>query len=234
MTTRPSRRDGDAVQGAHLTEDELSAYINAEITESDALERFRAHVDECAACRERLEGMRTVVLLLNRSNQPVPSRSFKLEPSMLAPAPAAIDPWIIRIQPVARRLTAIAAALLLVIVVADVVAHQGSSVGNPPSSRNVTTSVQTTSGGAQSFASSAGATAAATAASAAPAVVESGSAPTSDSQKSATEAPQAAPITAAAPQTHTRLSYWRLLELAVGVVVVWLLFMSVALPRIRG
>ncbi len=247
MTIRPSRRDGDLERPVHLSDDELSAYINGEVTDPGARERFETHLESCAACRERLHGARVVVSLLNQAETPAPPRSFKLDPSMVRPVVVPAEPWIIRVQPAMRRLTAIAAVLLLVLVMADGLVNR-SDGGATSTARDVTTSSQgaseavaqnavSTSGGnaggeAPKATAAAAFSAPATSTSAAAAVVAQSSAESSATQPG-TSAGSGAPVVIQPAPSQSSPSYWRLSEFAVVVVVIWLLFLSVALPRLQ-
>jgi anti-sigma factor RsiW len=247
MTSQPSPQDGDMKRPVHLTDDELSAFVNGEIDEPETRERVLAHLDQCAECRDRLSETRAVVSLLNRLETPAPSRSFKLDLSMLAPKAVPVDPWIVRVQPALRRFTAIAAALLLVIVIADALAHGGSGGGSQSTANSQTTSAQMSSGGASTAAAfSSAATSAArdsqattaeSAGKSVPPQTASGASSTATAVSAVSQAPassqsQGEPLSDASPSTQSGTSYWRLIELAVGVVVVWLLFLTVALPRL--
>jgi len=275
MTDRPNNQDAEVTSSVHPSEDELSAYINGDIVDGDELQRLQAHLSTCASCRETLSELRAVVGLLRGMEHPTPSRSFRLDPSMV-PAPVVrIDPWLVRAQPVLRRLTALAAVLLLFVVVADVLAHQGGHDAQTRSVAFSSSSAQTTSSSAGaalapavSESTSAGssgsaaqpsteipaATAAAAAADNAKAsgvgtpIAAAGSLAVSTGVSSASQAAATSQTTSApavapgesppeqaptsTPSGNAGTSYWRLVELAVGVVVIWLLFMTVALPRL--
>lgn len=247
MTIRPSRRHGDLERPVHLSEDELSAYINGEVT-GQPLQRFEMHLDGCVECRERLNGTRTVVSLLHQAATPALPRSFKLDPGMVLPVAVPSESWVARAQPVMRRLTAIAAALLLVLVMADALANHSSGGAVKSTARDVTTSSQGASG---AMAQSASTSSAANVAGAAVARATSAAALTAPSTSTPAQAPAqsfagasstaeqnsagtttVAPENAPAEPQRSGPSYWRLSEFAVGVVVIWLLFMSVALPRL--
>ena len=250
MTDRPNNQDADVADFAHLSEDELSAYINGDITDVDDLQRRKAHLETCASCRESLSELRAVVWLLRGAENPVPSRSFRLDPSMVSAPVVRIDPWIVRVQPTLRRLTAIAAAFLVILVVADVLAHQNSGQDG---TRTVAFSAATTQSTSGSSAVSAAAPAlsaagnesrsvqstAATPASAAAAATdvaktsEAGTPVTAagESPAAATNQPDVALPPPSNASESSGTSYWRLIELAAGVVVTWLLFLTVALPK---
>ncbi|MGA7672129.1 MAG: zf-HC2 domain-containing protein [Nitrolancea sp.] len=246
MTSRPSQHGGEGEDASHLTEDDLSDLINGDLADAGNRDRVQAHLDECAECRERHSELRAVVTLLRRVESPVPSRSFKLTPEMVGPRPVEIDPWIVRIQPAMRRVTAIAAALLLLIVVADGLRHSGTSNGSKSVAVNFSTSAETSAGGAsQSLGVAPAATEAATSAardSAAAASTESqavtsssaAATPTAPTVSAGSSAPsQSEPPTTASQSSQAHTSYWRLAELAAGVVVMWLLFITIALPRLH-
>lgn len=252
MTSGPSTRDSDETRQVHLTDDELSAYLNGDFDESETATRIEAHLDTCDECRERFAGTRSVVSLLNNLETPVRPRSFKIDPSMLGPKPVQIDPWIVRVQPAMRRLTAIAAALLIMVVVADALTHRGSGGSSQPSQQAFTTAEKQTTGSAslavpsvataaaavQGSGSVEAATAAATSvARSAVAVAPASTAATAtpgETLKPSANQPQSQSLEAPTQVATSGPSYWRLAELAVGVVVVWLLFLTVALPRLQS
>lgn len=252
MTSGPSQRDDDETRQDHLSDDQLSAYLNGDFAESEAATRIRAHLNSCGECRERFAEIRSVVSLLNRLETPVQPRSFKIDPSMLGPKPVQFDPWIVRVQPVMRRLTAIAAALLFMLVMADALAHRGSN-GSPQPSQQAFTSAEQRSSSAASLAAPNAATAAAaardssaleaataaatsvagSAAVVAPASAAVGTATPAETLQPAANQPRSQSVEAPTEVATSGTSYWRLAELAVGVVVVWLLFLTVALPRLN-
>jgi hypothetical protein len=269
----------------HPSDDELSAYLNQDLADLAARQRLEAHLESCADCRERLTELRAVVRLLRGLENPVPTRSFRLDPSHVPtrlpePEPLRIDPWIVRVQPALRRLTAIAAVLLVMLVTADVLTHRDSSengtreVSALSSASQANSSTDVTSAGSSEFAaqstpaaavvppataasggetsSSGAAVAAATSASSggqavstsvsaasAADAVKSGEATAASTSAAAvalqqTEASGQPPSSAApAPSSssHGGRSIWRLVELAVGVVVIWLLLLTIVLPR---
>lgn len=248
MTDRPNNQDASAAGSMHPSEDELSAYINGDITDLDELQRLEAHLETCARCREALSELRTVVWLLNRTESPIPSRSFRLDPSLVVAPATLVEPWIVRIQPALRRLTAIAAVLLVFLVVADVLVHQNggetatrsdgattetsaASAALAPAATAASSQAGTTSAGDN--AQPAAATAASAFSSAAGSVTKSApGTPVATAAVGAISQPQPTLPPPSNPAPSARPSYWRLLELAVGVVVIWLLFLTVALPRL--
>jgi hypothetical protein len=287
MTDRPNNQDGGITEPAHPSDDELSAYLNRDNADLAARQRLEAHLENCAECRDRLAELRTVVRLLRGFEHPVPKRSFRLDPSMVPaplplPEPLRIDPWIVRVQPALRRLTAIAAVLLVLLVTADILTHRNSSdngsreVSALSSASRATDGTSVMSAGAAESASKSTAAAAqvpaATAASgggssssgsSAEAPVTSSAATSASSEGTSVSGSSAADATsneavtpeasaaalavqqteasgqptaeaAQAPNatTHGSRSYWRLVELGVGVVVIWLLFLTIVLPRL--
>ena len=282
MTDRPDNQDAGSIEPVHPSDDELSAYINRDSADLVARRRLEAHLETCASCRERLGELRTTVRLLRSLEHPVPQRSFRLDPSQVRsplpePEPLRIDPWLVRMQPALRRLTAVAAILLVLLVTADVLTHRGSSEN---ASREVSalSSASQTAGGtsvmsagaaetaskstaaaamvpattAASGGGSGGSTSSAAGLSAAAGSAEttSGSTATDAAAANAAETPiataaamavqktqasvqpsaEAAPVSSSA--AHGGRSLWRLVELAAGVVVIWLLFLTVVLPRV--
>ena len=250
MPDRPNNQDADTTGSGHLSEDELSEYISGDISDLDDLRRLQAHLETCSSCRERLSELRAVVWLLRGAENPVPSRSFRLDSSMVSAPVVRIDPWIVRVQPALRRLTAIAAAFLLFLVVADVLAHQNAhQVGTRSEAFSAAT--QSTSGSAAMSAAAPALSVAtngssdAHPASATPvsgvaaAAVDAATTEAGTPVTSAGEAPVATSgqqeVTLSPPPSAVKsssTSYWRLVELAVGVVVTWLLFLTFALPKL--
>ncbi len=294
MTDRPNNQDAGITEPMHPSDDELSAYLNRDSADLAVRRRLEAHLDSCAECRERLAELGAVVRLLHGLGSPVPKRSFRLDPSMVSalplpePEPLRIDPWIVRVQPTLRRLTAIAAVLLVLLVTADVLTHHNASDNgsrevsalSSASQARDSTSVMSAGGAEAASKSTAAAaqvpvtTAAATAASssgggssisggsgeapvtssiasgeaASTSVAASSATDAAGSSEAVTPAASAAALTVqqteasgqppagAAPvsnrSTHGGRSYWRLVELFVGVVVIWLLFLTIVLPRL--
>ncbi len=239
MTSRPSHDDGDMGRPVHPSDDELSAFINGDTTEQLEIERLQAHLNDCTECRERLADLQAVVSLLNRIDTPAPRRSFTLDPSMVGSIPVPGEPWIIRFQPAMRRVTAIAAVLLLILVVADVLSHQGSVGGSQPSSLSVATTSQTSSAGpaisaaGSSARDSSATTVSGASAFSAPKTAVTGTPVPPESQQQAVAQTHAESAALPGSAASSGPSYWRLIESAVGVVVVWLLFLTVALPRLH-
>jgi hypothetical protein len=285
MTDRPNNQDAAGTEPLHPSDDELSAYLNRDLADLAVRQQLEAHLEGCAACRERLTELRTVVRLLRGLDNPVPTRSFRLDPNHLParlpePEPLRIDPWIVRVQPALRRLTAIAAVLLVLLVSADVLTHRNASesgsreVSALSSASQANDSTSVTSAGASEFAAKSTAAAAvvpaATAASggssssssapvAAATSASSGEQAVSTSVSAASAAdaartneaatastgaeaqalqqteasgqPPAAAAPAPSSSTHEGRSVWRLVELAFGVVVIWLLLLTIVLPR---
>ena len=246
MTDRPNNQDASVADSVHPGEEELSAYINGDITDLEELQRLQAHLATCAGCREMLSELRAVVWLLRGAENPVPSRSFRLDPSMVRAPVVQIDPWIVRIQPALRRLTALAAVVLFILVAADVLVHQNAREGGTQSvavmsSVSQSSSGSTAAGPALIAGGSANSEAQPAAATPAAASAPADTAKTSEAGTpvAGVEAQPALTVQSQPEQSPTSnsveppgRSYWRLIELAAGVVVIWLLFLTVALPRL--
>ncbi len=244
MTNRPSETDGEMERSGHLSDDQLSAYINGEITELGSLALIRTHLEECAECHERLVDTQTVVSLLHRLEIPTPSRSFKLDPKMVGTRLALVDPWIVRMQPAMRRLAAIAAAILVIVVMADALTNLGAGGGSQSSSFDTAAKLQSSTSEAAVSAAisnstsseSADATsppAAAGAAIVAPdATIEATPAASEDHSLGVAQS-QADQVSSPRSSAGSGVSYWRLVEVTVGVVVVWLMFLTIALPKLH-
>ena len=101
------------------TED-LSAYLDDQLSPS-VKEALEAHLVSCVSCRDDLESLRNVTMLLHRVPQvPVP-RSYTL-----SEAPAKGLTWSVRYAAPLRYSTAVASLLLLAVVVGDLFTGQES------------------------------------------------------------------------------------------------------------
>ncbi|HET9016032.1 MAG TPA: hypothetical protein VFN57_10580 [Thermomicrobiaceae bacterium] len=221
----------------HVSDAELAAYVDGEIESVDRRRAIAAHLEECAMCRQTLRELMVLVGALAELPQPEPTRSYRLTPAMVpAPAPLTV-PWFIRFQPAMRWATAAAALLLVLVVGADVVTHAGgaATTASPSSAPRVLTSASSaasTSAPAArpSAASPAAAAAPFPAASSPPARAAAGVAPaTPGAVAAAGPAGAATSPSGGAPPP----SGWRIAELGLTLVLLWLLVATVALPRTR-
>jgi hypothetical protein len=101
-------------------ESDLSGYLDGELPTARA-RRVEEHLLGCAACRGRLEELRTLKQTLRSLPEAAPPRSFALKPEQ-ARRPARLHPAYAagRIYPVLRNAAAAAAVLFFALVGADV------------------------------------------------------------------------------------------------------------------
>ena len=106
----------------HIPAEDLSAYADGAYLSASERAEIEQHLASCAHCREELESLRAVSMLLSDLSEPEIPRSFRLTPEDAARAsaeqetePEPIQPWILRYQS-AFRYSGLAAALLLVVV----------------------------------------------------------------------------------------------------------------------
>ncbi len=103
-------------------QEDLSAYVDARLEPAprQALER---HLEECDACRQELEELRSVVALLRRVPQVSAPRSFEL-----TAAPTKTPWWgVLTMAPIGYS-TAVAALLLMGIAIGDLATGQAPTV----------------------------------------------------------------------------------------------------------
>lgn len=93
-------------------QEQLSAYLDGELGEGER-RRLEEHLAGCPACRARLRTLEETVRLLRALPTVPPPRSFKLTPTMIAPAPRP------RWAPLFPLATAVSALLLLVVLAAE-------------------------------------------------------------------------------------------------------------------
>lgn len=255
------------VNGEHVSDALLSAFINNEIDDTQVGNAVGEHLARCTVCRREVQDLRVVVSLLAELPQPEPARSFRLTPAMVPARPLRRDPGYLRLQQGMRWAAAVAAVLLLLVFGTDIVIHRA---GVPAADRMSTASQPfsaaerasegpaggaggQTGGGPYSPAAEAPVAAGANEAPAAESPTARGNAGSAvpgaamDSAPSATtlHAPEASPAletdealpTIAAPAEPASTdrpmpSAWALAELALALVIVWLLVVSIALPRL--
>lgn len=245
------------MNGEHLSDALLSAYINDEIEDAQAARAAGEHLARCDACRRELNDLQAVVSLLAELPEPVPARSFRLPPDIVPARPVRRDQGYIRLVQGMRWASALAAVLLLLVFGTDIVIHRASA----PTVDTMTTASKTVPAGAERFsegpiasgsvqpgAGSSGAASsdvapAENAGSAAPAggPAATGEAPRVSTLQAPVASPppetdQARPATAepAEPQAASRgmPSVWSLVEIGLALLIVWLLVGSLALPRL--
>ncbi len=110
----------------HVLLEDLSAYVDGEITDPTELERIERHLGSCDVCRRELDELRAVSELLSELPEIEAPRSFRLSPADVASTPESsseptpIQPWIMRHQSTFRYAGVAAALLLAVLVTFDV------------------------------------------------------------------------------------------------------------------
>lgn len=72
-----------AKQERHLTTEQLSAYLDKQVTAND-VSQYDAHLNTCEQCKQLLAELRQTALLLRSLPQPALPRSFVLSESLLA------------------------------------------------------------------------------------------------------------------------------------------------------
>ncbi|HUZ02960.1 MAG TPA: zf-HC2 domain-containing protein [Thermomicrobiaceae bacterium] len=228
----------------HISDTELSDYLEGQVDSESRRRALAAHLEACGACRRALQELATLVDRLAALPLPEPPRSFRITAAMV-PAPVALPtPWFIRLQPAMRWATAAAAVLLVLVVGADLVTHAG---GAKPAATESSARPQTfTSSGSTAASTTTSATRPPTSIPAAGAAVQSSAASAAASPAPRTAAVTAGstpapetPVAAALPSTSAvqgstaSPSGWRIAELAIALVLLWLLVATVALPRLR-
>jgi len=244
----PRRRSAQPDQ--HLDTDALSAFLDDRLEEPERT-IAASHLERCEACRGDLAEMRATVTLLSRLPQYRPRRSFELssayavrnQPSRLA-----------RLLPLipALRVAAAAVALLLIgVTTADI----RFSDDTPPAARQAIPAVRATSQSAtferegdessedQSAAdegeSGGGDQAPAAeqadrALQAAPAGGATGRNPNATPEAPVAAPARGEPLSTGAPAAgNTRPSAWRLAEVGLALVLLWLLVGLVGLQRLN-
>lgn len=112
------------MDGEHVSDALLSAFINSEIDDDQVARAVREHVARCDVCRRELQELRAVVSLLAELPHPEPTRSFRLTPAMVPVRPVPRDQGFIRLQQGLRWASALAAVLLLLVFGTDIVIHR--------------------------------------------------------------------------------------------------------------
>lgn len=106
----------------HIPVEDLSAYADDAFLSAGERARIEQHLATCEECRDELESLRAVSMLLGELPEPEVPRSFRLSPEDAASVrteagaePEPVQPWILRYQ-AAFRYAGLAAALLLVVI----------------------------------------------------------------------------------------------------------------------
>lgn len=110
--------------------DDLSAYLDGQISPEER-ERIEKHLATCPSCREELEQMRRLVLLLRSTPQVAPPRSFTLTPQRAQPR--GLLQMLTRMAPFVSVASAAALVLLLTLdLFAARPARQQPALSLPP------------------------------------------------------------------------------------------------------
>lgn len=234
------------MNGEHVSDALLSAFINKEIADDPAARAVGEHLAECGVCRRELQDLRAVVSLLAELPEPEAPRSFRLTPSMVPVRPLRRDPGYMRLLRGTRWAAAVAAVLLMLVFGTDIVIHRAGI----PAAGTMSTTDQAAPADAEraingpavgpyseTGADEAPAAAPEAAGGTVPGAVEpEPSVSTLQAPDAAPEADQAMPAiaTQAEPGNTGREmpSVWALVELGLALIVVWLLVLSIALPRL--
>ena len=81
---------------SHIKQDDLSAYLDGQISEADAA-RIDQRLAQCADCRQELDALRSTVSLLQQMPELTLPRSFIMPGP--PPAPIAIRPLLLYVCP---------------------------------------------------------------------------------------------------------------------------------------
>ncbi len=246
----PSRRRS-AHLDQHLDTDALSAYLDDRLDEPERT-LAASHLARCEACQGDLAELQATVALLSGLPQYRPRRSFELGPAYASRGQPSRFSRFLPLIPALRVAAAVVALLLVGVTAADIrfaddtrpPAQQAVSRSTAPS----TSETEATEGrqtsedlpAADDAGSSAGvaepageqADRALQAVPAAPATVAASNR-TADTSLAAPA--EADPATDRAPSTGSnRPSAWRLAEVGLALVLLWLLVGLVGLQRLRG
>jgi hypothetical protein len=107
-------------------EGELSAYLDGRLSPRRS-RRLEEHLQSCAACQRKLDGLRTLVDALHGLPEVPAPRSFALSPEQAAPAPLPLR----RLYPALRNAAAAAMVLLFVSIAADLFLQFHAEPGQP-------------------------------------------------------------------------------------------------------
>ena len=99
---------------SHIDDDALSAFVDQNLGPDD-LARTRDHLDTCADCQERLDGLRSVAALLRQLPEIEPPRDFALGPRVVQDPPNVVR---LRAWYTAARASAAALAAVCVLLLA--------------------------------------------------------------------------------------------------------------------
>jgi len=223
----------DGATHQHIGDDVLNAYLDGALGERDQRE-VAAHLSECRECRRELAELRATANLLRGLPQYRPRRSFVMTPEE---APARRRGWAARLLPAlpALQAAAVVVALLLIAVTAgDLVTHRQETSGPRLAALPIVTAALpagTRSVPATSHVMQARAPAPASAKEA------NGAGTPTFVQSAAAAAPSPTPAAQTAsprPAKTGSSSLWRVGEVALGLLLLWLLVTIVGLRRMRG
>ncbi|MDP9472828.1 MAG: zf-HC2 domain-containing protein [Chloroflexota bacterium] len=244
----PWRRSAQPNQ--HLDTDALSAFLDNRLDEPDRT-IAASHLARCDACQGDLGELRTTIALLRGLPQYRPRRSFELGPDHASQGQPNRFARLLPLIPALRVAAAVVALLLVGVTSADL----RFSDATPPAGRQAIPGVTATSPGAPNAAEGAqssedpsaadeagpGTGAEAPAAEQADRALQAapGAAPTATEPDPTPETSIAAPAEAEpaadrAPATgSTRPSAWRLAEVGLALLLLWLLVGLVGLQRVK-
>jgi hypothetical protein len=98
---------------SHIDDDALSAFVDQELGPEETA-RTGAHLETCTDCQERLDGLRSVAVLLRRLPEVEPPRDFALGPRLVAEPPNVVrlKRWYTAARVAATALAAVCVFLL--------------------------------------------------------------------------------------------------------------------------
>lgn len=221
-----------AARGRHLDLDALNAYLDGALSPADR-EAAVAHLAGCAACAADLAELDATVALLRGLPQYRPRRSFTLGPEHAAARrPAALGgAW----APQALRTAALAVAALLVLAVVGEFAFARLTAPPPPPLAQPAATVPAAAKPApaerdqEAFSAAETVPAAGEAAVAAP--TAGGAAPVGTNARF--RASEGVDAGVAAEAVRSGQSAWRLVQLGLGLLLLWLLVSLAGLAWVR-
>lgn len=249
--TRPASPGGPDSAGLsmrHPDQETLGAFLDGAISTGEGT-LVAAHLRGCADCRREVAAIRATVALLDGLPQYEPRRSFRLAPQQAGRARTVSGGWLPRLLPsfASLRIATAAVAMLLVVVSAgDILSHrdQASDRSSPQSASETVATVpaltkvdnQPVLDLEQAPSSASGAPGAFSAPAAAPAEDAAGAVVVTTSPSSAATlvpARQPAPAPADEVKQDNGPTFWRLSEVALALVLAWLLVSLTGLQQMR-
>ncbi len=245
----PARRRS-AHLDQHLDTDALSAYLDNQL-DAPELTTAASHLARCEACQGDLAELRTTIKLLGGLPQYRPRRSFELGPEYASGTRSTRFSRLLPLLPALRVAAATVALLLMGVIAADIRFSDDMPASIPQAAPGTTSTAPSERGATEGLRSSEDRSAADEAGTgagaaepageqadraleAAPAAVPTAvnSNPTADTSIAAPA--QREPVADGAPSTGgNRPSAWRLAEVGLALVLLWLLVGLIGLQRLK-